>query len=274
MRRGLLTALTALAAIAAGCGGDDGPPPEPDVPPQALLEQALGNPVESGEIAIDMSVELDDVSLLGSGAGVTLEGPFALQDAAVPLFDLEFEASVSGFGIDGELVSDGEDGYVVFFGENYRLGSDRIDEANAQIQQTAAGGGPGVDPVAWIADPQYDGTEEVDGTDCHRITGTLVPGAISADLRAVGDTAGLDSASALAERLRGGTAEVLVDEEGTFCGGTVDAQLAGPGQFYVEVRISEAGSEVEIKRPEGGGFQPIEELIAELESLSGVTIDF
>jgi hypothetical protein len=270
-RRLLIAAALACAALA-GCGEDD--PASPDVPPPQLLEAALAKPVSSGEVQIDASIQLDDSSLLSDPATVELDGPFALRGAAVPRFDLDFDAEVAGYGAEGKLISDGNDGYVVFFGENYRLGTDHIDTADAAVR-FAAQEGLRFDPADWIADPRYDGTEEVGGESAHRIEGRLRVAPLRQDLLDTSLSLSLGSPAAVAERLRSGTVTALVAAgDGTLRGLSLGLELAGPGHVDLAMRLSDIGSEQEIERPEGGGFQPVEELLARFERLAGIRIRF
>lgn len=265
-------AMAMTSQVMLGCGDDDPEPPEE--PPRVLLERALAQPIESGEIEIDATVALEDSSLLEDPASLSLSGPFETRGAAVPRFELDFDASVAGYGLDGELISDGDDGYVVFFGENYRLGMDHIDNADRRLANAVAGG-LAPDPLSWIVRPRYDGSEEVGGDHCHRIEGSLAPEPLAEDLEAVGDDLGLSSPGAVARRLRGGTATFLVAAgDGTLCGLGADAELTGPGELDLELRLSDLGEPQEIERPEGGGFQAVEELLARFERLAGVTIEF
>ena len=118
----------------------------------------------------------------------------------VPSFDFELDATVAGFGVDGEVVSTGEDAYVVFFGENYRVGH----RAGRRAERGLLAARDERRPPAWrssrrsgSADPRYAGTEEVDGADTERIEGTL---------DAPGRRAGLSGLLAAARRRRAAAA--------------------------------------------------------------------
>lgn len=270
--RALLGAALACAALA-GCG-DGGEPAPPDEPPAQLLNQALSEPITSGRVAIDLEAEVENSTFLPEPATLELDGPFELRGAAVPRFDLDFDADVLGYGLAGKLISDGEDGYVVFFGENYRLGTDHIDTADERLR-TAVHDGFRVNPADWIAEPRYDGSEEVGGEDAHRITGALRVGPFRKDLIEISYQLGLGIPQLVAERVRSGTVEVLVAAgDGTLRGLRLDLVLAGPGKLDAGMELSDLGSEADIERPAGGGFKPVEELLQRFEDLAGFRIQF
>jgi hypothetical protein len=126
LRSAAAAALLAIALSACGGGSD---PEQPSESPEELLREAVANPATSGEAEIDVDATLEGDSLLAGPMGAELEGPFALHEAGgLPSLDLELDADVAGFGVDGELVSTGDDAFVVFFGENYRVGAARVAE--------------------------------------------------------------------------------------------------------------------------------------------------
>jgi hypothetical protein len=259
-------------AVLTGCG--DSTPATPDEPPAKLLERALSKPITSGKVAIDVRADLKDSRYLSEPATVKLDGPFELRGAAVPRFDLDFDADAVGYGLAGQLISDGEDGYVVFFGENYRLGTDHLDAADARLR-SAVDDGFRVDPADWIGDARYDGAEEVGGDDVQRITGPLRVGPFKKDLVETSYQLGLGIPYLVSERVRSGTVELLVaDGDDTLRGMRLDLELSGPGELEVGTELSDLGSEQEIERPEGGGFKPVEELLARFEDLAGFRIQF
>jgi hypothetical protein len=269
--RAILGAALACAVLA-GCG--DSKPATPDEPPAKLLERALSKPLTSGKVAIDVRADVKNSSYLSEPATVKLDGPFELRGAAVPRFDLDFDADVLGYGLAGRLISDGEDGYVVFFGENYRLGTDHIDTADATLQ-SAVDDGLRVNPADWLGASRYDGTEEVGGDDVHRITGPLRVEPFRKDLVEISYHLGLGIPYLVSERVRSGTVEFLVaDDDDTLRGMRLELRLSGPGELDVGTELSDLGSQQEIERPEGGGFKPVEELLARFEDLAGFRIQF
>jgi hypothetical protein len=269
--------LAALLTATAGCG--DGEPETPDESPAELLRAAAANPVASGEAEVDLALELDGDSLLAGPADVSGGGPFERGEGALPRFALEGDAEVAGFGIEGAVISTGDDAFVDFFGELYRVGPERI----AEIERRLGGsGGLGLDVAGWIAEPSYGEIESVAGADAQEVSGTLRTEAAAAELAALAEAVGAPPlVAAIAEGADEGTAEAWIAFEDTtvrrlrvrfpfavppplltatrgVSGGTVD----------LEVEVSDVGADVEIEPPRGGGFKPIESLIEELRGLA------
>lgn len=267
--------LALLALLASGCGSDEEPREPPDKPPAALLAQAVADPAASGVATIQLDLELEGDSRLAGPQALSLHGPFALDPAGGrPSFDFVLDADVAGFGVDGEVVSTGDDAYVVFFGENYRVGRERV----------AAVETPRLRVDRWLRDPRYAGADDVAGTDTERIEGTLDTAALARDLAVLGDALG---APGLADvvALRGGStpaaAWVALEDEtirrvSAEVAFTVPpAERAGAfgitgGSVGLDAQISSVGSEQQIEPPAGGGFQPIEDLIERIGSLAGL----
>jgi len=277
-------AAAAGAVMLAACGGGEDPA-TPSEPPAALLANAAADPATSGEAAIDVALDLQGDTLLAGAAGFDATGPFDLGDGTgVPAFDLDAEAGVAGYGLDTDVVSTGEDAYVVFFGENYRVGAERVAEAEAALAGAGKGGGFGLDVAGWFRDPSYAGSEEVGGTETEKVEGTLDAPAAAADLsdlaRAVGAPPFL---SALAEGAGSGPVEAWVAYEDMtirrlriqFPFTIPQSQVAQArgiesGAVTIDAEISDVGADVSIEPPEGGGFKPIERLTDRIESLASL----
>lgn len=285
----LALASLALAASLAACGGEEDQA-TPSEPPGELLAAAAADPAASGDAEIGIAMDLRGDTPLEGEAGVVADGPFDLGDrTGLPRFSFEAEAEVAGYGIDTDVVSTGDDAYVVFFGENYRVGTERVARAEAALADAAGvGGGFGLDVASWFRDPAYAGTEEVGGTDTEKVEGTLDAQAAAADLSALAGAVGAPPfVTALAEGAGSGPVEAWVaypDEGGD---GTIRRLRAEfpftipPGQVALargvesgtvtlNAEISDVGADVSIEPPEGGGFQPIEQLTDRLESLASL----
>jgi hypothetical protein len=286
--RALCAGFAAAGALAlAGCGGG-GDPETPSEPPAELLRTAIENPAQSGESRIVFATQLEGDSLLAGDAGATLDGPFALDQAGgLPSFDLALDGEVAGFGVDGQLVSTGDDAFVVFFGQNYRVGTGRVASIEQQLASAGAGGGAaglGLDVASWFEQPRYAGSEEVAGTETERIEGTLDGAAAAEDLSALAASLG---APALIEALAAGAGPGPIEAWVAYDDKTIrrlrvqfpftvpPAQRAsalgvGSGDVSFEAEISDVGAEVAVEPPPGGGFRPVEQLIARLQGLASL----
>jgi hypothetical protein len=270
--------LAAVLTAFAGCGG--GEPEAPDEPPAELLREAAATPPASGQAELDLALDLEGQGLLAGPSSVAAEGPFDHGDGGLPRFELSGEAEVGGFGIEGAVVSTGDDLFVDFFGELYRVGSARVAAAESRL---AEAGGAGLDVAAWIADPTYGEIEEVGGADAQEVQGTLQSDAVAAStLVVLAEVVGAPGLlQAAAQGARPGPAEVWIAlDDTTVRRVRVELPFTVPSELLVatrgitggtvdlEVEIGDVGAEVEIEPPAGGGFKPIESLISELRGLA------
>lgn len=276
-----------LGLVLGACGSD---PETPSQPPAELLARAAANPAVSAEASIDLDAVLRGDSLLAGPSAAELEGPYALDaGGGLPSFEFELDAEVAGFGVDAELVSTGEDAYVVFFGENYRVGPERVAALERGLRAAREqGGSPSLelDVASWFRNPRYAGGEEVAGTEAERIVGTLDARAAATEVS--GLAAALGAPSPLREIAAGagrGPVEAWVAYEDD----TIrrlrarlpfavppdrrdEARGIGGGTISLDAEISEVGTEVSVEPPEGGGFQPVEQLLDRLRSLADLAL--
>jgi hypothetical protein len=251
LRSGRLPAALAGAALLLGlasCGGGDEEVPAPELSADEMLDRAFERPPESGRASIDLGAVLPQAP--SERVATQLEGPFVTADGDLPSFDLAGEAEAVGFGVELRLVSTGDDAFVVFFGENYRVGPEQV----AAIRERAAG----VDPREWFGPARHAGTDEVDGEDAYLVEAPIRPDRVAADLEAVGGGGIADLRG-----LEGGTAEALigVDDE-VIRGLRVESEA-----LELDLELSDLGEEQEIEPPPGGGFQPIEDLLERIPGL-------
>ena len=284
-RASMALASLGLAIALAACGGGDDDPATPSEPPAKLLAAAAADPATSGEASIELDMDLRGDSALAGEAGVDASGPFDLGDGTgLPSFEFQAEADVAGYGLDTDVVSTGDDAYVVFFGENYRVGPERVAQAEQGLAAAGGGGGTGLDVASWFRDPQYAGSEEVGGTDTERIEGVLDNEAAAADLSALVEAVGAPGfVSALVEGAGSGPVDAWVAyDDQTIRRLQVQFPFTVPpdqvalargiesGTVTLDAEISDVGDDVTIEPPEGGGFQPIDQLISRLESLASL----
>jgi hypothetical protein len=215
-----------------------------------MVDRAFDRLPTSGRAEIDLEAQLPQLS--PQPVTAKLDGPFvASGGGAIPSFDLDLEAEASGFGVDGKLVSTGGDAFVVFFGENYRVGAPRV----AELGQRAAG----IDPRGWFGPPRYAGTEEAGGTDSYRIEAPLSSEQVSADLAEMG------LAAVGSSGLEGGTIEASVGaDDGVIHGLRVSSEA-----LDLHAVLSDLGEAETIEPPPGGGFKPVEQLLDRVRDLSG-----
>lgn len=281
---------TALAIAAPACGGGDSDHEQPSESPEELLREAVANPATSGEAQIAFDANLEGDSLLAGATGAELDGPYALDEAGgPPSFDFELDAEVAGFGVDGQIVSTGDDAFVVFFGENYRVGAKRVALLERGLLAAREEGGPpslALEVDRWFADPRYAGSEEVGGADTERIEGTLDSQAAAQDLSGLMAALG---APPLIRELAAGAGDGQVQAWVAYDDHTIRRLRAqfpftvpparqetaggiGGGEVTLDAEISDVGADVSVEPPEGGGFQPIEQLIDRLRSLAGLAL--
>jgi hypothetical protein len=183
----------------------------------------------------DPPAKLLDGALRASGVDALLSG------SETPPLSLEFTADLPRFGIDGTVVLLGDRLYVVFFGENYRADAATLAALRERL------GALGLDPREWFPDPGYDGVEETGGRDSVRIVSPLGGRA------RLGELAGTE--------LRGGTAEAWVSLEGD---SLLRLRFSVPRSGELDVLVESGGV---VAAPEGGGFQPLDQLLDRLGSL-------
>jgi hypothetical protein len=253
-RLGIVVAALCAGLALSSCG--EGGEERRRVDAEALLDSAFSDPVGSAVTAIDIVAGAESVPSFSVPVRLSLNGPYVGGGGeGVPRVDWALEAEVAGFGVDGELVSTGENVYLSVFGDNYQLGRDAV---AARSQALAR---PGLDPRSWFGPATYRGDEEVEGTETARIDAPLRGARLTADLEELSGRLGLPQ----------GRPPVLR--------GTIQAWIGVGDEIVRELRIdagedlaanvvlSGVGEPQEITIPEGGGFKPIGDLLSSLQEL-------
>jgi hypothetical protein len=242
------------AGLAVGCGGDEEESRKVDA--EALLDSAFSHPIASAVASIDLVAGAESVPSLSVPVSVSLDGPYVSGGGGrIPSADWELEAEVAGFGVDGELVSTGDNVYLSVFGDNYQVGRAAVEAR----RQTLAD--PGLDPRSWFGPATYDGDEEVEGIATARIDAPLRTARLAADLEGLGGRLGLPSVRPPAGP---GTIQAWIGiDDGIVRGLRIDAGE----DLAVELVLSEVGEPQEITIPAGGGFKPIGDLLSSLQDL-------
>jgi hypothetical protein len=253
-RLSLALAALSLAFALGSCGGGDEEPRRVD--PEALLDSAFSRPVSSAVTEIELVAGPSAVPSVPAPVSLALDGPYVSGGGAeIPSADWQLEAEVAGFGVDGELVSTGENVYLSLFGDNYQLGPAAVEARREALAD------PGLDPRSWFGPASYEGDEEVEGTDTARIDAPLRAAALAADLDELGARLGLPAPQAPAAS---GTIQAWV---GIDDGIIRKLRVDGGEELTAEVVLTEVGEPQEITIPAGGGFKPIGDLLSSLQEL-------
>src|SRR5262245_12461403 len=264
--RSLAICATLLALIGGGCGG--GPERRSGVDPEAVLDGAFSHPIESAEIGADLGIT--GIPRLGR-TSVRLEGPYVSgHGERIPRFGWQLKAKVAGFGVDGELVSTGDDLFLSLYGDNYRVGTEAVADVNRRVAA-----GFGLRPRGWLGPARYESDEEVAGVRTAHITAPLRGAAVGKDFEDLFARLGLSHPPAIH-----GTAEGWVGvDDNRLRRLKLDAvvtipppqraRLGGAGVIHLtgDVTAEEVGESQEITIPAGGGFKPIRDLFLSLNDL-------
>jgi len=247
-----------VAALCAGlgltsCDGDD---ERRNVDAEAVLDSAFEHPVESAMTRVELIAGPGAVPGLSVPARISLDGPYVSGDGArVPSADWDLEAEVAGFGIDGELVSTGENVFLSVFGDNYQLGRAAVEARGEALAD------PGLDPRSWFGPATYEGDEEVEGTATARIDAPLRGARLSADLEELGGRLGLPPVPTPIVR---GTIQAWIGVDDRLLR---ELRIDAGEDLAADLVLSEIGVPQEITIPAGGGFKPIGDLLSSLHAL-------
>lgn len=238
----------------ASCGGGGDDPRRVDA--EALLDSAFSHPVSSAVASIQFVAGAEAVPSLSVPVSLSLDGPYISGGGVrIPSADWELDAEVAGFGVEGELVSTGDNVYLSVFGDNYQLGRATV-AARRQALSDA-----GLDPRSWFGPATYEGDEEVEGTATARIDAPLRGARLAADLEGLGGRLGLPLVRPPIER---GTIQAWI---GIDDGLVRELRIEAGADLAADVVLSEVGEPQEITIPAGGGFKPIGDLLSSLQEL-------
>jgi hypothetical protein len=254
-RAGVAFALVLAACLPLGACGNGEERERRDVDPEAMLDVAFSNPVPSAVTGIDLLVGAGAVPSLSVPVRLSLDGPYVSgSGVAAPSVDWALEAEVAGFGVEGELVSTGDDVYLSLFGDNYRLGRAAVEAQRRALADLS------LDPRAWFGNATYEGDEELEGTAAARIDAPLRGARLATDLERFSSRLGLPP---IRPRIERGTIQawIGIDDE------IVRELRIEAGELALDLALSEVGEPQQITVPEGGGFKPIDSLFSSLREL-------
>lgn len=295
-----LLILAAATALVAACGGSGVVSADED--PKAVLERAFSDEsaVESAKIDATVKIEIE-----GEEAGIVemgLNGAIANASADAPDTDLDFtvKGDVGDESVDFEAgaILTPKEGFVRLSGDTYEIDPGMYEQIRGQVsQQTSEGenadkGGlfGSLDAQAFLNDVSNDGTEEVEGVETVKISGTVDTEKAFAEFESF--MASADQLQGLGVEAPGSdefdeVKEALGDVDFDIYVGTEDGiirkmEFSAPvnppnsdstGNFTVSVTLADVNEEQEITAPSDA--KPFDELIAAIGegALSGLGIE-
>ena len=205
-----LACATLCAGLLGACGGDD---KLGDSGAQALLQQTFASSASAiDDGRLNLAFRLDPKGLLALGGPIKLDlsGPFAAPSGGrLPLFDVDFGATLAGQRFGGAILSTGRAAFVRLDGTDYKIDRGFV----AKLRSGLAGVGDkqqpglralGIDPLRWVSGAQERGEERVAGVDTTRISANVNVEKLLADIDRLLTKAGGAGAGAdlLSPRLR------------------------------------------------------------------------
>lgn len=195
-RSGLLAAVAAVAVVVVLVvlgivllGGSEEEATE-------LLDRAFETPIQSADVALDASLEVNGVPQLEQPVRLQLRGPYQSgSNRTIPAADFDVNFSGGGQSFAAGLISTGQNAWIEFLGQAYEIGEQQIGQLNQQI---AAGAGQqanrslrdfGVDPRRWLVDPTVEGEEEIAGAETTHVSAGIDIGRLLEDLNTIGQRA-------------------------------------------------------------------------------------
>ena len=286
-----------MAMLGLGACGSDGD----DESVRTLLDDAFNRPIPSAIVTADVEVDIDGVEALSDPLRLQVTGPYRSGEAnKLPSFDWGVSFSGGGQTITGGLLSTSDNVFVGFQGTDYEIGLDAIRDFNADVADSARGGGDrslsqfGIDPSNWLREGQDEGEETVAGVETTHVRARVDVARMLDDLNTLIDRAGTALPGSapppkLTEEQQADVEEVLGEPTLDVYVGTDDKvvrrlsatlELDVPeesrdrvggiegGTISFSVEFAEVGRPVEIAAPRSA--RPIEELVRQLGGLGGL----
>ena len=318
-------ALLITAAIA-GCGGDDGGSSGED--PQTVLDDTFNNDESVTSGNIDITVEASAEGDSGGSFTANLSGPFQGDPddtGALPQLDWtgSIKADGAGQSVDGsaEITVTDDNAYVTYNDQAYEVGADSFAQLKKQMEaQTPDTGSDNTgsftdrfkqgcedaieqqggdasacdfDVSAWFSDLQNDGSEDVEGTDTTKISGSVDVEQMLNDLFTLGSSVPGANTSGLSpdviQAQLGSLSDAVDDASFGIYSGTDDdilrklefnidvdpaaipgaaEQGVGKVNLAFDITLSDVNEDQTITAPENA--KPIEDLQSELGAIPGL----
>jgi len=174
--RVLRTAFVLLfaALVLASCGGGDD---REDV--EDLLDRAFQQEIQSADLAVDASLQLEGSPSFDGPLKVQASGPFRANEGGLPAADIELRVGTDGGGqtIQTGFLSTGGRAFVKFQDVYFEQPAADVRRANEAIQRNENRRGSlralGLDPRSWLGRARDEGEEEIGGVQTRHVSGTL-----------------------------------------------------------------------------------------------------
>lgn len=204
LRAALTLSLLAIAALAGlvGCGGGGGSSKDA----RALIDKAFQQSISSADMSLNVEAKVDGVQQLQQPISLKVTGPFQ-SNGKGKLPSLDFKVSVSGGGqaFSGGVISTGDNAFLNFQGTNYEVGAAQVAQLNQRLGQQSGSRKTlkdfGIDPQAWVKDPQEAGDENVGGVDTTHVKAGVDIGKMFADFNKTIQKAGSMGTGATPQQL-------------------------------------------------------------------------
>jgi len=167
----LLACVTLCAGPLAACGDSDR---QAAGSGSSALDETLAatSKLHNGRVDGRLQLAPDGLLSLGGPIVLTVSGPFASPAAGTgPRFDLRMSAAIGGGAFEARASSTGRRAFLRVDGDDYALG--RHDSSATKKQRSGALASLGLNPAAWMKDPQAKGSATIDGVATDRISGEL-----------------------------------------------------------------------------------------------------
>jgi hypothetical protein len=183
LRAALTLSLLAVVALAGlvGCGGGGS-----SKDARALIDKAFKQSISSADMSLNVEAKVDGVAQLQQPISLKVTGPFQ-SNGKGKLPSLDFKVSVSGGGqaFSGGVISTGDNAFLNFQNTNYEVGASQVAQLNQQLGQQSGSRKTlkdfGIDPQAWVKDPEDAGDENVNGVDTTHVKAGVDIGKMFAD---------------------------------------------------------------------------------------------
>jgi hypothetical protein len=194
-RRAALTlSLLAAAALLAltGCGGGGS-----SKDARALIDKAFKSSVGSADVALNIEAKVNGVASLQQPISLKIAGPYKSNGKGkLPSFNWNVSVGGGGQALSAGLISTGQNAYVNFQGTAYEVGAAQVAKLNQQSGSGKTLKDFGIDPQAWVKNPQDKGSENVDGVDTTHVGADLDIGKMFTDFNKTIQQAGAVSSAA------------------------------------------------------------------------------